>query len=467
MGVFTRALRNISRKKLRTLLVVIALGFSMAIMVSIPSGILANQTSTEQLIGNFDTTITNLEAEINKTLTLVECSISSGFTEQRGPSGGFQPPGGFDPGNMPGLMTRSVTYLNESTITDIVAIEGVKDIVAIIEKTEGTNQTIQTPRGTFQILVPDYTIVGVPLNSSLIDNYAFLPTNIVEGRNLLEGDSMVVLLSLNNTEYFGVGVGGSVDILGASFTVIGIYEPSDSQEATNLYMSLTDAQTITDLSGKLSRLEVYAVDQSHVDVIVNQIEQLYPEFTLTTYETRLAQLERQQEMYATTLENAQATLSQTQTVAYQEIGIAVVATSLIVLFIMLYTVRERTHEIGIFKAIGFSNGNIMSQFMLEGILMSVIAGVVGVAIGVIAAPLLSSLLLPSATRFTSNSPGMNSPGIGTNLLGIPFTSAMTASLNPQLIFLAFGAMVLLGALGSLYPAWRASRTSPMEALKYE
>jgi len=46
------------------------------------------------------------------------------------------------------------------------------------------------------------------------------------------------------------------------------------------------------------------------------------------------------------------------------------ATSLIVLFLMLYTVRERTKEIGTLKAIGFSNGNVMSQFMLEGVLLS-------------------------------------------------------------------------------------------------
>ena len=59
----------------------------------------------------------------------------------------------------------------------------------------------------------------------------------------------------------------------------------------------------------------------------------------------------------------------------------VLATSLIVLFVMLYTVKERTKEIGTLKAIGFSNSTVMSQFMLEGVLLSMIAGVVGIAIG--------------------------------------------------------------------------------------
>ena len=52
----------------------------------------------------------------------------------------------------------------------------------------------------------------------------------------------------------------------------------------------------------------------------------------------------------------------------------VAASSLIVLFVMLYTVRERTKEIGTLKAIGFSNRTVMSQFLIEGILLSVIAG---------------------------------------------------------------------------------------------
>ena len=60
--------------------------------------------------------------------------------------------------------------------------------------------------------------------------------------------------------------------------------------------------------------------------------------------------------------------------AVQEIIIAVAATSLIVLVVMLYTVRERTKEIGTLKAIGFSNLNIMSQFMVEGVILSLIAG---------------------------------------------------------------------------------------------
>jgi putative ABC transport system permease protein len=146
--------------------------------------------------------------------------------------------------------------------------------------------------------------------------------------------------------------------------------------------------------------------------------------------------------------------------------IAIAATSLIVFFVMLYSVRERTKEIGILKAIGFSNWNVMSQFMLEGVLIGLIGGVAGVIIGTIAAPFLSALLLPQLNLF-GGTQRMQRPFQTTypNIIGSQSSSA--ATLNPQFILLALGVAALLGALGSLYPSWRASRTSPMEALRYE
>jgi putative ABC transport system permease protein len=253
--------------------------------------------------------------------------------------------------------------------------------------------------------------------------------------------------------------------------VVGVYEKtsesSDPFGLRQLYMSISDAQTITNHTGEISRLDVYAEDKSYVDDIVSAISNLYPELYLTTYEERLSQLESMQGMYQGTLENAESTLSQTQNIAFQEIVIAVAATSLIVLFTMLYTVRERTREIGILKAIGFSNWNVMSQFMLEGILISLIAGVVGVVLGIVATPVLSSLLLPTFSMFSGGQRGF--PGFSRETVnaGTALSQSVTATADPQIILLAFGVAVLLGALGSLYPAWRASRTSPMEALRYE
>jgi putative ABC transport system permease protein len=361
-------------------------------------------------------------------------------------------------------------FINETVGDEIRSVDGVKDVVPFLVKSseENTSETISTPRGDFTVSRPLYTITGVCLNSSFIDDYSILPTNITAGRNLREGDSGVLVMSLNLTDYFGVGVDGNVEVNGESFTVVGVYN-STGQGFTGtrtVYMNLSAAQTVTGEIGNVSRFDVYAKDASYVDGIAEVIRAAYSNLYVTTYKDRLTSLENMQATYTETLSNAQSTLSQTQTVATQEIIVAVAATSLIVLFVMLYTVRERTKEIGTLKAIGFSSWNVMSQFLLEGILISLMAAVVGIAIGSIGAPILSSLLLPQINLFGGSS-GRFQPRFGSANSGITGSQAASATLDPQLMLLAFGAALLLGALGSLYPAWRAARIRPAEAMRYE
>ena len=166
-----------------------------------------------------------------------------------------------------------------------------------------------------------------------------------------------------------------------------------------LYMNLSDAQTVTNNTGYITSLRVFAQNSDVVTQVASSISSLHSELTVTTGQERLTQLQTVQSTYNTALTMRRTSIGPTQTTAFEEIIVVVAATSLIVLFVMLYTVRERTKEIGTLKAIGFSNTTVMGQFMLEGILLSVIAGVVGIAIGVVAAPALSSLLLPSINLF--------------------------------------------------------------------
>jgi ABC-type antimicrobial peptide transport system permease subunit len=371
--------------------------------------------------------------------------------------------------------TREEFYMNESVVGNIGSIAGVKDVVPFLVKSssETTQETITTPMGDFTMSRPLYTITGVCLNSTLINEYSVLPTNITAGRNLREGDSGVLLISLNLTEYYGVGVGSKVDVNGTSFTVIGIYDQTgqNAMETRGVYMNLTDAQTITNEIGNVSRLDLYAENVSVVDTINTQIQSMYSneinarEISVSTYANRLANLQSQQTRYTELLNSAESTVAQTQSVATQEIIVALAATSLIVLFVMLYTVRERTKEIGTLKAIGFSNWSVMSQFMLEGVILSLAAGVVGIGIATVGAPILSGVLLPTVNPFGSRSTGFQTGGFGTVAsLG---SSTASAVVTPTIMLLALGAAVLLGAVGSLYPAWRASRTRPAEAMRYE
>ena len=479
MGIINRAIRNISRRKIRALLVIIALGFSMAILISIPAGVLANQQTANDLASNLSNTITQTGESINQTLTQIDCSLASGFS-----GFGFQAPnstglgrvqfgqGGdvaFDPSQFGGGGVRGqfgggafgggqASPMNQTLYDDVnSSLSGVGAVEPILQASEGDNVTMTMFGRSFTRQLTSYTIEGIPLTSDLIDNYPILSTNITAGRNLQAGDSGVVLLSENNSAYFNAGVGDTIQILGQDFTVVGIHGTSSASDRLTLFMNLSDAQTVTNNTGYITSLRVFAKSSDVVTAVANSISQMHSELTVTTGQERLTQLQTIESSYTTALDSAQASIGQTQTTAFEEIIVVIAATSLIVLFVMLYTVRERTKEIGTLKAIGFSNSTVMGQFMLEGVLLSVIAGVVGIAIGVVAAPAISSLLLPSINLF------------GTSGSQIARTVAPTAaaSVNLELILIAFGASLLLGALGSLYPAWRAAKIRPAEAMKYE
>ncbi len=463
MGILTRATRNISRRKVRALLVIIALGFSMAIMISIPAGITANQASAEAITQNLSNTITQTEETISQTLTQIDCSLDQSFSgfgvtdsgpipgSTRGPAGGA---GKFGGGVFSG---GGSTPMNETLYADIGYIPQVACVTPILQVVQGQNQDFTAPNGReFTLLIADYVIEGVPLVSNIIENYPILPSNITSGRNLQDGDLGVILLSEGTAEFFEAEAGDTVTILEQPFEVIGVFGSSGVEDLKTLYMNLSDAQLLTDNDGLVTSLSVFTDSGQSVTEVAETIYGLHPELNIVTSQDRLQQLELLQGTYENQLETAQVSLAQTEAMAVQEIGLAIAGTSLIVLFVMLYTVRERTKEIGTLKAIGFSNQNILGQFMLEGILLSFIAGLVGIGIGVFAAPVLSGVLIPA----------VNAGATGT-FARASTVSSVSVSLTAELVLMSLGGALFLGVVGSLYPAWKASRTSPMEALKYE
>jgi putative ABC transport system permease protein len=489
MGIINRAFRNLSRRKARTILVIIALGFAIAIMISIPAGALANQQSANEVANRLSNTIIQTSASINQTLTQIDCSLAPefsgfGFTppqfNNNSSFGGFgqSPPSagrtsGFDPsqfggGGLPGQFGGGsfgggrASPMNESLYSDINStIYGVAAVEPILQASEGENSTSSFMGRTFTRQITQYTIEGIPLTSDLIDNYAVLNTNITAGRNLQKGDTGVVVLSENNSAYFGKTVGDTVTILGQDFTVVGIHGTNSPTDRLIVYMNLSDAQTVTNNTGYITSLRVFTTNSDVVSSIANTISSMHSELTVSTPQDRMTQLQQLQSGYTTELQTAQNSINSTQITAFEEIVVVVAATSLIVLFVMLYTVRERTKEIGTLKAIGFSNKTVMSQFIVEGIMLSVIAGIVGIAIAVVAAPTISNLLLPSVS---SNIFGGG--GGGAAIVRTLQTTA-TASINLELVAIAFGASIALGVVGSLYPSWRAAKIRPAEAMKYE
>jgi len=119
-------------------------------------------------------------------------------------------------------------------------------------------------------------------------------------------------------------------------------------------------------------------------------------------------------------------------------GISLLVGGIGVMNIMLVTVTERTREIGLRKALGARRRDILLQFLVEAMTLSLLGGAVGIAIGVSGAAAVSSL----SQQFQ------------------PSVSAIT-------VLLATGVSALVGLIAGLYPALRASRLNPIEALRYE
>ena len=117
--------------------------------------------------------------------------------------------------------------------------------------------------------------------------------------------------------------------------------------------------------------------------------------------------------------------------------ISIIVAGIVVMNIMMVSVTERTREIGIRKAVGARSRHVLGQFLLEALMMCLIGGVLGLAGGL----------------------GLSS--IASGKLGIPFVISVTA------VIVGFSIPTIIGLVFGIYPAWKAAKLDPIEALRFE
>jgi putative ABC transport system permease protein len=119
-------------------------------------------------------------------------------------------------------------------------------------------------------------------------------------------------------------------------------------------------------------------------------------------------------------------------------GISLLVGGIGIMNIMLVSVTERTREIGLRKAVGAKRRDILSQFLIEAVTLAVVGGLIGIGIGSLGAQVVSALV-----------------------------EGFRSLVNAQAVILATTVSALVGLASGLYPAWRASRLNPIDALRYE
>jgi putative ABC transport system permease protein len=136
------------------------------------------------------------------------------------------------------------------------------------------------------------------------------------------------------------------------------------------------------------------------------------------------------------LESFNRVLTMVTLIVVPIVGVALLIGGIGVMNIMLVSVTERTKEIGVRRAIGARRSDIIMQFLLEASMLTGVGGIIGIIVGFLISLLLNAVLMPSR---------------------VPLLY----------VFLGFSVSVAIGLIAGMYPAFKASRLDPIEALRYE
>ncbi len=269
---------------------------------------------------------------------------------------------------------------------------------------------------------------------------------VAEGRFLQQPDIdnrsfVAVIGSEAATEMYGTthAVGETFSLNGYTITVVGVLEAVGSSASgsndNQILIPFTLAQRLSNQTS-ISSFYVSAASSAQVEqaqaAVESYLEKAFENYNTRSFGTQYSVF-NQTEMLSTLSET-------TNTLTLMLGGIA--AISLLVggigiMNIMLVSVSERTREIGIRKAIGAARGNILTQFLIESLVVSLMGGLLGLAISVVAVKALAPVL------------------------------QMTLTIPVNVAWMAIGFSVFIGVVFGMYPANKASKLRPIQALHYE
>jgi putative ABC transport system permease protein len=310
--------------------------------------------------------------------------------------------------SMGGVNYKTVEF-DEARIPEIRTIENSKNLGLVAPKVLGA----ATVKGK------NILLMGVDLETELqLKNWwQFEGTPAAAANELIIGSQ--------TAKTYNLAVGDSLAISGKDFVVATILKPTGASEDGIIIGDLHAFQKILDKEGKVSMVEIQAFCRDcPITELVLQISEKFPEAKVTAL--RQAVMSKMQ------------SIDMFKTFSYGIAVLVIFIGSLLVFVTMMGSVNERTREIGIFRAIGFRRGHVMQIILLEAMVVGLIGGILGYL-------------------------GGNAIAFG----AMPFVlrDGTFAGFNYNLGGVAVLLSIALSLIASLYPAQKASRLDPSEALR--
>jgi ABC-type antimicrobial peptide transport system permease subunit len=285
--------------------------------------------------------------------------------------------------------------------------------------------------GMLQGLVPTennpyFFVYGYPEDSFILNRFHIIAGGGLDSREAQQSHGKPLLLGASAAEVLHKEVGDTIRIMESVFRVVGIYETGATLEDNGTVISLRDAQEVLGKPRQVSVFFIQLKDPSLRERLERRVARLWSNLSLGGTEE---------------LADKQLLGNTIQGMVWGVAGLAILIGGVGMMNAQLMSVMERTREIGVLRATGWSSRRILGMIMSESLLVSLLGGVVGV--------FLAWLVLMAF----SNAAG--------------FFGASVTNINAGILFQAFATVLVLGLIGGLYPAWRASRLQPVEALRYE
>lgn len=315
-------------------------------------------------------------------------------------------------------------------LEDARAIEnhaaGVAGVAPMIESSARAEYRVESKRAVTQ---------GVTANFAEISSFELSQGKFFNSAQVEGARSVCVLGAETAEQLFGdkKAIGEHISLAGRRFKVVGVMEKQGGlagMDADNaVYLPITAAQKLfgTDI---LASIVIEARDADSVDLVVREVKKVLgrrlseDDFTVMTMGELLT-------MFQQILNTLTTVLSGIAAISLLVGGIGIMN-------IMLVSVTERTREIGIRKAVGARTSDILVQFVIESVTLSLSGGALGIGLG-------AGLAL-AIGRFVPNLP---------------------AEVTAWSVALAFVFSAGVGIFFGVYPAWKASRLNPIDALRYE